>query len=202
MSLTVRAVEHLRALTTWTLLWSAESRCAFISKKSGRQCSCRITREEPHFGKDKTGFIHCNSCYHALGLHPAADSKLGSPPLARSVSFAASSSPSSAAAAAAALVTIGRPAAAAAAAAAAEDVELLEPIDDDTRKRFKQLDERNTAHAASRVTSGNNTRVQLTIMHYPLAQPLLAAFVNHLKVSKDRQPAQVRVTFVFVRVCL
>ena len=125
-------------------------------------------------------------------MHPGRElnSKFGSPPPVRSLSFSSpASGTSSAAAAAAALVTIGGDRGFAAAAAA--NVEVLEPISDDERKRFQQLGSRNTSHAEVRVERGTQTRIQLTIPHYPLEQRMLAAFVNHLKVSKDRQSEQV-----------
>lgn len=180
----------------------AERLCTYVGRRSGRQCSCRITRDEPHFGKEKkTGLVSCRSCWHALGSHPdPIDRAVGSPP-ARSAaarSAAPCNSPS-AAAAAAALVTIRG---AAADAADADDVEVLEPIGEETRNHYAQLSSRNTTHGVRRAAAGNPTRVQLTIMHYELTQPLLAAFVAHLKVKHDRQPVQVLAVLAAARGCV
>jgi hypothetical protein len=173
----------------------AEWRCSQIGK-SGRQCRCRITRDERHyFEKDSRGFFLCLACVHSLGLHPGP--QIGaSPPPVKHLSFTpSSSSPTTAAAAALASIGGGTDKGAAAAAAAAADVahvQVLAPINDEMRKHFQQLDSRNTAHGERRVDTGNPTRVQLTIMSYDLKEPLLTAFVDHLKVSKAKQPEQVR----------
>lgn len=169
----------------------AERLCTYVGRRSGRQCSCRIARDEPHFSKGKkTGFVSCNSCWHALGLHPGPTDRVGSPPARSAAPSAAPSCSPSAAVAAAALVTI-RGTAADANAAEVDDVEVLEPIGVETRKRHAQLSARNTTHGARRAATGNPTRAQLTIIHYELSQPLLAAFVDHLKVKGDRQAVQV-----------
>ena len=165
-----------------------------MHKKTGRQCGCRIRRDEPTlFGKDGLGFIGCVSCKHGIGLHPGPTPvAAGAPPTRTAGSpagrgAAAAAAPAAAAAAAAALVSIGG-----AGAMEADNVQILAPIPEEERERFARLAARNSAHAEQRRDSITPTRAQLPIVFYELSEPLLEAFVNHLKVNKDRGPAAVR----------
>lgn len=76
----------------------------------------------------------------------------------------------------------------------ADDVVLLHPIDDTERSRFAARAKRNAEHEIEvrEATPLVRNRIHLHVLAYGLDEPLLKAFVAHLKAVDEKEPEQVR----------
>jgi hypothetical protein len=192
---------------------TTDKRCHGTNKRNGKQCWCRITRNEStlfEFNRAK-GFVYCVSCAHLVGMHPGPFIHDSQPHVPPSVQSAAAPVPVPAQAAAA-TVPIGRrddsvdaanalatlDTAADSNSAGAVDftqIVLLRPLSGADRERFASNSTRNAEHSVHR------TRKVKTAFNVPMydvsKEKVLQEFVMYLKTAGEKEPD----TVCLVHVC-